>query len=128
MKSIFLAVLLASVFVRTASAKVNIIDEKTIDVSFPTEELSLTCRMGLNGLSYISLNAPTLNKALKANVRLSQTSTPVLQLTSPFISASTNCQENSMDLTKFIVASGTETTAHLKLSLVETTTCSFGMN
>ena len=127
MKSLLATTLVAILFVRIAHGEVNVIEEKTIDVPFHPQELSLTCRMGLNGLSYISLNAPTLNKALDANVRLKQTATPVLELTSPFISASSYCQENNMELTKFIVASGNETVAHLKLSLVESTTTSYGM-
>lgn len=119
--------LLGVVFAGRAHGQQNIIEEKTVDVHFHPEELSLTCRMGLNGLSYISLNAPTLTKALEANVRLKQTAGPVLNLTSPFISASSNCQKTNMDLTKFIVASGNETTAHLKLSLIESTGSSFGV-
>lgn len=121
------SVLLGSIFAGMAFGQQNIIEDKTIDVRFHPKELSLTCRMGLNGHSYISLNAPTLNKALDSNVRLKETAMPVLNLTSPFLSTSTDCQETNMELTKFIVASGSETIAHLRLSLIESTTTSFGI-
>ncbi len=124
---IFAFILLASVLVQAAEGQKTVIEERTFDVSFATAELSLTCRMGLNGISYISLNAPTLNKVLDANVRLRQTAMPVLHLTSPFLSATSYCQETNMELTKFIVSSGSTTAAHLKISLIESTITSFGM-
>lgn len=124
---VFTTILLASVLVQIARGEKNVIEQKTIDVSFPAEELSLTCRMGLNGLSYISLNAPTLNKELDANVRLKQTAVPVLHLTSPFLGTSSYCQEANVELTKFIVASGGKAVAQLKISLVEATASSFGV-
>ena len=127
MKAIFSTLLFASTFASLAQAQTNVIEAKTIDVSFAPDELSLTCRMGMNGLSYISLNAPALSKALNANVRLKDTALPVLHLTSPFNSTNNDCQETNLSLTKFIVASGAVTTAHIKLSLVESTLTSYGV-
>lgn len=127
MKAIFTAICFASAFAPMAYGQRNVIEEKTIDVSFDPEELSLTCRMGLNGLSYISLNAPSLNQALAASVVLKETATPILQLTSPFTSTSVHCQETNVELTKFIIESGDRTTAHIKISLVESTLSAHGI-
>lgn len=84
--------------------------------------------MGLNGISIIALNSPTLERALKANAYLAATLRPSPHLTSPFTSASQSCHENNRDLIAYIAGeAGKKTTLTIDLSLVEATSSSFGL-